>query len=103
MSTASSGLMFNPSGSGWFWAHLTGGKEVLAKTGDLGEALDRQIRLLSRPRPDMQPAAFGGFAISGSGFENLDAIDGCAQSRAGRGCYNLSPGASFTDLISGRR
>src|SRR3954449_6793164 len=63
-----SGLHCNPPGSGWLWAHLTCGKKALAKIGDLGEARDRQIMSLPRPRPDMQPAAFGGFAISDSGF-----------------------------------
>src|SRR3954453_6163542 len=60
-----SGLHCNPPGSGWLWAHLTCGKKALAKIGDLGETRDRQIMSLPRPRPDMQPAAFGGFAISG--------------------------------------
>ena len=36
-------------------------------SGEVRETRYRQI-LSSRLRPDMQPAAFGGFAISGSGF-----------------------------------
>jgi hypothetical protein len=76
-------------------------KKGLAKIGDFGEALDRQIK---RYFPGLgricSPPLSAGLLFRDLGSENLDVKDQGARSRAGRGCYNLFQGASLTALIS---
>ena len=82
-------------------AHLACGKKALAKFSEFGEALDRQIY---RDFPGLgricSPPLSAGLLFLDLGFENLDAMDGRARSRAGRGCYNRCQGASLTALMS---
>src|SRR5689334_16443437 len=62
---ASLGLRKQPAGSGVRRAHLAYGKKRSCENRQFAGGSMSPNNRVSRLRPDMQPAAFGGFAISG--------------------------------------